>query len=548
MLFVLRNGGGCVFVFFCFQNTRLMSPPFYADDRTVRLLTSYGVALRDDWTHDLPAGRTAPPSCIDDRVSFEMTVKHIANVLGGRTLQTVRHLTAPRLSQVYDARPPVKTLRSHQQLALERTIIIATDGSRTVRSGLWIMPCGSGKTLTGVQAAKMVGRTALVVVPNTETAVQWEREFHAAGVASVVHLAEETPYGRALLDIERYPVLILTWKALALHAACGKTTSARLVCALNLRVHDLVLLDEVHLLPADTHKRALDSLRVGSVIGMTAEPVRCDGRHSELLQDVGDVLYRMTLEQSLEGGITVDVQRIVMCVHTDAELLSAYEASTDADQRRLLALFNPQKLCVLDSLLKAETGNKVIVYCDKLRAIPIIEGIMETLGTAHSIPFLGTLSGEKSSAHRRALCDNLRQCTTGCALLTRAGSTSIDVTDIDCVIELDVCDASLGKNVQRGGRAQRVHPDKYNARFVTLVSQKTREEHFAQRRVQQSTTHQTTRTVPIQSTDGIASYGLSCLTSLHVVQLVAGLPKGPTLLPTKAKSSRKKKRKLPTRC
>jgi DNA excision repair protein ERCC-3 len=207
-------------------------------------------------------------------------------------------------------------------------------------------------------------------------------------------------------------VLIITWKALALHAAFQSTSSTRLVCALNLRVHDVVLLDEVHLLPAETHKRALGSLRIGSVIGMTAEPVRCDGRHSELLQEVGNVLYRMTLDQSCEGGITVEVERTMMCVHTDEELLTAYEASPNAEERRLIALFNPQKMCALDALLREESGKKVIVYCDKLKAIETIERVLTTLGDAHGIPFLGTLSGEKSASHRRALCDSLRLCAT----------------------------------------------------------------------------------------------------------------------------------------
>ena len=68
-------------------------------------------------------------------------------------------------------------------------------------------------------------------------------------------------------------------------------------------------------------------------------------------------------------------------------------------------------------------------------------------------------------------------------LVTTAGSSSLDIRDVDTVVEVDVGDASAQKQTQRIGRAQRAHASKSGAEAVLLVSDGTHEVDFARRRL-----------------------------------------------------------------
>ena len=45
------------------------------------------------------------------------------------------------------------------------------------RSGIIVLPCGAGKTLTGITAACTIKKSTLVVCTSQVSAEQWKREF-----------------------------------------------------------------------------------------------------------------------------------------------------------------------------------------------------------------------------------------------------------------------------------------------------------------------------------------------------------------------------------
>ena len=451
----------------------------YLGPQAQRLLAHHKVEPRDDWSPSLH-GRVAPPSSLSEHVRLDDVVRHVASVRRAAVPSERRSITcvrAPRLTASFDA-PTVKELRPHQLDAVRATVFHGASGTRSVRHGIWVMPCGSGKTLTGVMVAKEVAGKTLVVVPNAETGVQWAREFADAGVKCVVLGSDELSV-RELAYALPAMVVIATWKLLSTHFACPIAEAApQALCLLDLPTYDLVLLDEVHLLPAPTHRQAIRYLGGAAIVGMTAETVRSDGQ--ELVDEL-PVLYCMDRNRSETMGITLHLQRTLVLVNTTPELLTAYEAA-GSEARRLIALLNPQKLVALVGILRSEASHKVIVYCDKLRPLALIEKALRQMAALVGFVFVGTLSGQKNRSDRCGLLERLRKVDSGCALMTRAGSTSLDVPDVDCVIELDVGDMSIQKNTQRNGRAQRVHANKSSARFFTLVSAQTREEHFARER------------------------------------------------------------------
>jgi DNA excision repair protein ERCC-3 len=45
------------------------------------------------------------------------------------------------------------------------------------RSGIIVLPCGAGKTLTGITAACTIKKSTLVVCTSQVSSEQWKREF-----------------------------------------------------------------------------------------------------------------------------------------------------------------------------------------------------------------------------------------------------------------------------------------------------------------------------------------------------------------------------------
>lgn len=100
------------------------------------------------------------------------------------------------------ARPPVP-LRGPQRAALDELERVFAAGRR--RAWL-VLPPGMGKTLTGLEAARRLGRRAVVFGPNTAIQAQWLREWAAFRPAP-----EPAGTDRSLTS----PLTALTYQSLA---------------------------------------------------------------------------------------------------------------------------------------------------------------------------------------------------------------------------------------------------------------------------------------------------------------------------------------------
>lgn len=445
-------------------------------------LLDCNVSPRRDWSEDIE-----PPCNRMEHVGWDEAVQWVATNAAGLASPLVCGAPAGEVDCAADAGNPPR-LYEHQRRALDATL--RHDGARSrmaIRCGTWIMPCGAGKTRTGVALlvrlwrSGVTGTLGLVVVPNVEVAEQWRREFEQLGLTGVHVVGTRRVCAKALLGYARdgRPRVVIA----SLTSIIGHLRSKRydpvMTCIVHVLTYAVMLVDEVHTLPATSHTDALCRISARAVVGMTAEVSRSDGRHEQILQRL-PVLFSMDARQSEARGITMHVQAILIHVPMDPSLVEAYRSETNAERRRLLALLNPQKFAVLRSLLTVrECQHKVIIYCDKLKALPTVERCL----TAMHVNFVGTISGNKRSHERLRVCDRLRACEAAVALVTRAGSASLDIRDLDCIIELDVSDAGIQKNTQRAGRPARVHENKQEARRYMLASVETRETYFANRRL-----------------------------------------------------------------
>lgn len=50
-------------------------------------------------------------------------------------------------------------------------------GNGRARSGIIVLPCGAGKSLTGVTAAQTIKKSTMVICPNNVSVKQWRDQF-----------------------------------------------------------------------------------------------------------------------------------------------------------------------------------------------------------------------------------------------------------------------------------------------------------------------------------------------------------------------------------
>ena len=67
---------------------------------------------------------------------------------------------------------PNTLVRDYQEQALSKMF-----SNERARSGIIVLPCGAGKTLTGITAACTINKSVLVVCTGHVSCEQWKREF-----------------------------------------------------------------------------------------------------------------------------------------------------------------------------------------------------------------------------------------------------------------------------------------------------------------------------------------------------------------------------------
>jgi DNA excision repair protein ERCC-3 len=323
-------------------------------------------------------------------------------------------------------------------------------------SGLVVLPCGAGKTLVGVGASVVCGCWTLIVCPNTSSVQQWIAAYH--------HFTDLPPDAvgeyRAARKHPR-PITVTTYQQLT---ARGSRTGDELP-HLNLLGGEewgLIIFDEAHLLPADVFRLAAD-LASRRRLGLTATPVREDGREADLAALIGPVRYDVpwaTLEA--QGWIAP-----VECVEVRVAL-----AGDCGDLTHRAAATAPEKWPVVRSLARRHRGEGVLVigqYLDQLT----------TTAERLEAPLI---SGATPRADREAAFARFRAGEEPLLVLSRVGNAAIDLPNARVAIEVSGNYGSRQEEAQRLGRLLRPKPDGSPARFYAVVADTAAEAAYAARR------------------------------------------------------------------
>lgn len=398
------------------------------------------------------------------------------------------------------------------------------------RSGLIVLPCGAGKSFVGVTAACTVNKKTMVLCPTGLSVDQWKFQFEnwtnclSAGVrvegftsTSLREKGEDEV--RAMMKAD---VIITTYSALTAGRE-GQRAQTREVMLRELENEyefGLMILDEVHMLPAAEFQKSLDKLKAHCKLGLTATLVREDGKINDLRFLIGPKIYEANWTELQKAGYLAKVECHEVQCPMAADFYAAYLAAgtnrkmvapaRDAEgpgvsqahggsvfhKEQMLYIMNPNKLKAAHHLIlkHKKLGHKIIVFSDRIFPLKVLSDALDRLdkkmverfGRGHpEILGAGRIDGSCEAWERQKLMDSFKNnADDHVILLSKVGDAALDMPDANVIIQIASSGASRMQEAQRLGRILRpkstmARGSEPQAFFYSLVSQDTHEMRFS---------------------------------------------------------------------
>nr|CDS33055.1 rad25:xp B DNA repair helicase [Hymenolepis microstoma] len=363
------------------------------------------------------------------------------------------------------------TLRPYQEKSLRKMF-----GNGRARSGVIVLPCGAGKTLVGVTAACTVRKPTLCLCTSGVAVEQWRNQF------KLWSTAEDSQILRFMSDARDRPspstcICISTYSMIAFS---GKRSyeADRLMQWIKGQEWGLMVLDEVHTIPAKMFRRVLTMVQAHCKLGLTATLVREDNKITDLNFLIGPKIYEANWLELQKRGFIARVQCAEVWCPMTAEFYKEY-LGMKGRKRELLAVMNPNKFRACEFLIKYhETRNdKIIVFSDNVFAL---QYYAKKLGRPY-------IYGPTSQSERMQILQNFQfNPNVSTIFVSKVADNSFDLPEATVLIQISMQGGSRRQEAQRLGRILRAKrgmaSDEYNAFFYSLVSQDTVEMPFASKR------------------------------------------------------------------
>ncbi|KAF2841369.1 DNA repair helicase rad25 [Patellaria atrata CBS 101060] len=421
----------------------------------------------------------------DDDEDEETDVVHSFQVRAD-TVQTVqkrcRDIDLP-LTEEYDFRndevnanldidlKPIVSIRHYQETALGKMF-----GNGRARSGIIVLPCGAGKTLVGITAACTIKKGVIVLCTSSMSVVQWRGEFLKWSNVNPNDVATFTADHKNMFT-GNTGVIISTY-SMVTQSRGRSYDSQKVMDFITSREWGLMILDEVHVVPADMFKKVTYAVAAHSKLGLTATLLREDDKIEDLNFLIGPKLYEANWQELSEQGHIARVQCAEVWCPMTTEFYTEYLNSTRTNQRSLLFTMNPRKFQACQYLIDfhESRGDKIIVFSDNVFAL-------QRYAVKLKKPFI---YGATGTAERLQILENFSHNeNVSTIFLSKIGDTSLDLPEATCLIQISSHYGSRRQEAQRLGRilrAKRRNDEGFNAFFYSLVSKDTNEMYYSSKR------------------------------------------------------------------
>ncbi len=355
--------------------------------------------------------------------------------------------------------------------------------------GVVVLPTGSGKTVVAHMALEQVPARTLVVVPTIELLHQWRR-----GLTSDAGVPEEHVGVVGGGERTVRPVTVITYDSAAMARR-------------DLSSFGLLIVDEVHHLPAPTYRAIAAKTAAPWRLGLSATPERADGAHVDLGDLIGPEVYRRLPPELARGGhiasyrerrVFVDLtpeerfrydtlmaefrwflatQRghllrgrfFEQLVRQSGHNPAARRALQAHHEARMIALNAESKLQQVEELLARHRDARVLIFSE-------YNAMVHAISRRLTIP---SITYRTEPAERRAILERFRAGRYSKLVSGRVLNEGVDVPDANVAIVVSGS-AATREYIQRLGRVLRPKPR--SAILYEIISRKTTEGRAARAR------------------------------------------------------------------
>jgi len=348
-------------------------------------------------------------------------------------------------------------------------------GNGRARSGVIVLPCGAGKSLVGVTACCTVRKKAIVLCNSGVSVEQWKTQF------KMWSTADDSMICRFTSDAKDKPmgcsVLITTFNMIT-HTQKRSWEAEQTMKWIQEQEWGIMVLDEVHTIPAKMFRRVLTQVQSHTKLGLTATLVREDDKIADLNFLIGPKLYEANWLELQKEGFIARVQCAEVWCPMTPEFYREY-LTIKSMKKMLLCVMNPNKFRAAQFLIKyhEKRGDKTIVFSDNVYAL-------KHYATALHKPYI---YGPTSQSERIQILQNFKYNTkVNTIFVSKVADTSFDLPEANVLIQISSHGGSRRQEAQRLGRILRAKKgalaEEFNAFFYTLVSQDTAEMSFSRKR------------------------------------------------------------------
>lgn len=365
---------------------------------------------------------------------------------------------------------PATQIRPYQEKSLSKMF-----GNGRAKSGIIVLPCGAGKTLVGITAAVTIKKGVIILCTSSMSVVQWRLEFLKWSNINPDDIAVFTSDSKT--SFSGNTGIIVTTYSMVTQSRERSHDAKKMMNFIQGREWGLMLLDEVHVVPANIFRKVTSSIKTHSKLGLTATLLREDDKISDLNFLIGPKLYEANWMELSQQGYIARVQCAEVWCPMTTEFFDEY-LKAPSRKKGLLCTMNPNKFQACQRLIKyhESRGDKIIVFSDNVYALKAYALRLEK-------PFI---FGGTSQAERLQVLQNFQlNPDIQTLFLSKIGDTSLDLPEATCLIQISSHYGSRRQEAQRLGRilrAKRRNDEGFNAFFYSLVSKDTQEMLYSHKR------------------------------------------------------------------
>ena len=327
--------------------------------------------------------------------------------------------------------------------------------------GTIVLPCGSGKTVVGMQIMEMLQTSTLIVTTNITAVHQWIDELLDKTNLTKDQIAEYTGEEKTIAPVTIATYQILTWRP-------DKTSGYPHFSLFRERNWGLIIYDEVHLLPAPVFRVAAE-LQATRRVGLTATLVREDGCQGHVFSLVGPKRYDVPWKDLEKTGFIASAECVELRVDLPLSLEMEYAIASPREKHKIAAT-NPAKILAAKKLVDQNPDDKILIIGQYLDQLKEMADLLQ-------VPII---TGKTPNVEREKIYGDFKRGQIRVLVVSKVANFAVDLPDASMAIQLSGTFGSRQEEAQRLGRILR--PKERVSKFWTIITRKTSDEDFGSNR------------------------------------------------------------------